>query len=204
MPATTERQAFEHEAREVLRQEIPEDLEWLPWKDLPALRWSDGDAVAPEVSKGWLVAAAQRVDPEPDDGLRQSAALFDPHDAATLGYWVLHRWIEHDTRFPELTEARRSELREIAERAAELARRLGRQGTVVDDRFRQLMRQEQNRAAPSALPHQGLLAIVGVCADSAVGPDVEQYLETWRQERPDQCRALRKMLAAIDAATVSR
>ncbi len=198
----TDRDSFFAEAVETLRHEVPDDLDWLPMGEVPRMRWSDGIAVDERVPRGWLVAAAKRGEPEPDAGTRQRAALFDRGDAATLGAWLLRVWIEHDTAEPELTEARKAELRGIAERAAELAKRFGRGGSDPEERYRQLLEQEDNRPAPSALPDQGLLAVVAACVDdsvvAAVATDVERYFGAWHEKRPDQCRALLRILSGID------
>ncbi len=194
----TERDDFLAEAVEVLRREIPEDLEWLPWRELPRVRWSgDRGPVDERIPRGWLVAAALRGEPEPDADLVRRAALFDRADAEALGAWLLRAWIEHDTAEPELTEARKTELKGIAERAAEMARRFGRGGTDPEERYRQLLAQEGNRAAPSALPHQGLLAVIAACGGKAAVAESERYLSTWKDERPEQCRALGRMLTSI-------
>ncbi len=201
----TDRDAFLAESVKTLRQEIPEDLEWVPWRRLPKVHWAgDGTPVDERIPRGWLVAAAERGRPEPDADLRGRAAMFDRGDATRLGSWLLRAWIEHDTAAPELSEARREELRAIAERAAEMAKRFGRGGTDPEERYRQLLAQEGDRPAPSALPHQGLLAIVAACADGTVASDVERYLAKWQKERPQQCQALLRMLSSIDAAAAGR
>ncbi len=199
------RDAFLSEAVATLRREIPEDLEWLPRGRLPQVRWrGDGAPVDERIPRGWLVAAAGREDPEPDTDLRARAAMFDRTDAAALGAWLLRAWIEHDTATQELSEVRKTELRAIAERAAEMARRFGRGGTDPEERYRQLLAQEDDRPAPSALPHQGLLAVVAACGAGSVAGDVERYLEAWQVERPAQCRALLRMLSQIDAPSAAR
>ncbi len=197
---TITREAFSDEAVATLRREVPEDLEWVPWRELPRMRWSDDRAPVDErIPRGWLVAAALRGAPDPDADLRDRAAMFDRGDAEALGAWLLRAWIAHDTATSELTEARKSELRGIAERAAEMARRFGRGGTDAEERYRQLLAQESGKAAPTALPHQGLLAIVGTCAGGDVTGDVERYLSAWHGERPTRCRALLQMLSWIEA-----
>lgn len=193
-----DRDAFLAEAVETLRREIPEDLEWLPWRRLPPMRWrGDGAPVDARIPRGWLVAAAARGEPEPDAETRRRAALFEPVDAAALGAWLLRAWIVYDTAAPELTEARKAELRATAEKAAQLARRFGRGGTDAEARYRLLLDQEGAGAPPSALPHQGLLAVVAACADRPVAiAEVERYLAQWQAERPARCRALQRMLAS--------
>ncbi len=194
-----ERESFRAEAVETLRREVPDDLEWLFRDELPALSWRGGGGLVEElIPRGWLVAAALRADPEPDGAMRRRAALFERDTAAAFGAWLLGAWIERDTAVPELTAAREAELRAIAERAAGLAQRLGRGGTDPEERFRQLLAQEDARPAPSALKHRGLLAVVAASAGAEVVPDVERYLAAHHQERPAQCRALRRMVASID------
>ncbi len=200
----SDREAFRAEAIATLRREIPEDLEWLSWRDLPQMRWADGMPVDERIPRGWLVAAAGLGCPEPDASLRERSEMFDSRDAATLGAWLLRAWIKHDTAVPELTVARKAELRAIAERAAELAKRFGRGGTDAGERYRQLLAQEDDRPAPSAMAHQGLLAVVAACADESVTGDVERYLSAWRAERPEQCEALLRMLSWIDAPAADR
>ncbi len=200
----TERESFRAEAVRTLRRQVPDDLEWLFRGELPALSWSgDGGRVEEVIPRGWLVAAALRGVPEPDAEMRRRAALFEGAGAAAFGAWLLGAWIERDTAVPGLTDARRDELRAIAERAAGLARRLGRGGTEPEERFRQLVAQEGNRTAPSALEHRGLLAVVAVCAGAEVVPEVESYLAAQHRQRPAQCRALRRMVASIDGGAAA-
>ncbi len=61
-----------------------------------------------------------------------------------------------------------------------------------------------DRPAPSAMAHQGLLAVVAACADAPVAGDVERYLSVWRAKRPEQCEALLRMLSWIDAPAADR
>ncbi len=193
-----DRSQLHEDAIACLRREVPEHLEWIPWAELPALQWRDDRTpVDARIPKGWLVLAAQRSNPEPDAVLQQAAELFEPAGAVFLGAWMLRAWIEHDTYRDELTEERRRELRAIAEKAAVLAERFGRGGTDPEERYQQMLATEENRPEPSALPHQGLLASVAVCADGTVAPLIETYLSTWHRERPEQCRALLRMLSWI-------
>ena len=196
----SERDSFRAEVVEVLRREVPEDLEWLRWDEIPRMRWQcDGSVVEDVIPKGWLVEAAQRTEPVPDDTMTKRAALFDRTDAAAFGAWLLRLWIAHDTSLPELTPERRVELRGMAARAAELARRMGRGGTDPEERYRQLLAQEDHRPAPTSLPYRGLLAVVAACADPRVAADVEHYISAWQGERPARCRALQRMLSWIAA-----
>lgn len=194
------REAFLDEAVATLRQEVPENLEWLPWRELPPMRWAgDRATVDQRIPRGWLVAAALREEPEPNADMLERASMFNDRDAAALGSRLLQAWIAYDTKTTELTESRKQELRTIAERAAKMAERFGRGGTDPEERYRQLLAQEGSRPASTALPHQGLLAIVATCADGSVASHAQDYLSTWHDERPARCRALLRMLSWIDA-----
>ncbi len=193
------RSQFEAEMVATVRREIPEELDWLALGQLPPLRWQDDrttvDAV---VQRGWLAAAFLRGAPQASPELRQQARLFEPTDVAAFGQWLLKAWMAHDTHSPELTDTRRDELRIIAEQAAQLAERLGRGGADAKERFEQLLQQESNRAAPSALPARGLLAIVEACANERIVREVETYLRNWRLERPEQSRLLLETVRTLD------
>ncbi len=199
----TDRTRFRDAALASARQEVPETLEWIPWRDVPSVRWrDDGTLVDAVVVRGWLVKAALRDDPTPDDEMRRSSALLDDEDTMTLASWLLDQWIAHDTDVPvPITHRRKDDLRAIATKAAELATRLGRGGTDPEERYDGLLVQEANRAAPSALPYQGMLALVAAYADrgpeSDVARQVHCYLNTHREARPAQCRALERMMAWV-------
>ena len=202
---TMERDEFQTEAIETLRREVPEDLEWIPWRKLPAQRWrGDDTSVDERVPRGWLVMAAEHADPRPNVRIRQQAALFTPETGAALATWLLRAWIEYDTTVTGLSEARKVELRGMAEKAAQLAQRLGRGGTDPDERYQQLLTQEGNAPAPTALPHRGLLAVVAACGAPVAGDltaDVDRYTAAWEDGRPARCRALREMLSCIEASS---
>ncbi len=201
---------FEANMVAVVRREIPEALDWLMLGEAPSLHWlDDGTAVDRVVDaavdrvvdrvaqRGWLATAFDRGKARANAAIHQVARLFEPASAADFGRWLLNAWIEHDTAQATISDARRAELRATAEQAAQLARRFGRSGADPEERFGQLMQQEENRAAPSALPYRGLLAIVEACADDTISDEVEAYLARHGQERPEQSNLLIETLQAI-------
>ena len=206
---TSIRDQLRHLAEATLRQELPDGLAWIPWHDLPSLRWrEDALPVDERIARGWLIAAVLRGAPTPDETMQQHASLFDAMDADTLAEWTLRVWIAHDTTTPlPMTAERVDALRSIAVEGARLATRLGRDGTDAEARLRELMDVEANRPAPSALPYQGLLAVVAACvqgeATQRVLVDARGYCDSWHDQRPARCRALARMVAAIEA-TYSR
>jgi len=202
--ANKEHYRFWQQAIEALRQDVPDNLDWLFAEDPPLLRWrDDGADIDPRLAKGWLVLAARRDDVEPTETQRRQASLIQSDDTAALAMWLLKTWIAFDTApAPELTDERRRELRDIAERAAQVARRFNRGGTDPEARYQQLLEQEARSEPSSALPHRGLLALVAACADPetagvTIRPEVEAYLSDHHQ-RSGQCETLRCLLAAIE------
>lgn len=199
----TLRADFNAEMVEVVRREIPEALDWLDLADLPPLRWrEDGSVVDAIVQRGWLVTAFTCDKPRATTVLHHQTHLFERESTAAFGRWLLQAWIAHDTETPTISDARRIELRATAEQAAQLASRFGRDGTDPEERFGQLLQQEENRAAPSALPYRGLLSVVEACADDTITEVITSYLAQHSRERPDQSRLLVETLRAVDASSV--
>ena len=120
---------FETATLEALRQEVPESLEWLFVDGWPDVRWQDGDSADRRVAKGWMVLADRRQDAAPSAEQRGQAELLDAGDLADLALWILDAWIDHEAEPPPISEARHQELKEMANRAAQLAQRMGRGGT---------------------------------------------------------------------------
>ncbi len=191
-------------AMSTLRQELPEDIEWIPWTSMPRLHWHEDGSLADErIVRGWLIAAVLRGAPTPDLEMTRHAACFDPDDDAMLATWLLDAWIAHDTTpVPPLTDERHEALRDIAARGAELAVRLGREGKDPAARYRELVAVENNHLAPSGHPHKGLLAVVAACTNGDVvqriRETVARYRDTWSATRPARCRALADMLLSVD------
>ena len=198
------RESFCAEVLAYKGQEIPDALDWLSWQDGPTIRWDENQIpISSPILRGWVLMASARGNPEPDDEQRAQAALLGRGDAEIFGRWLLGRWIEYDVRAPELSPAREASLRALAEHAAALATRFGRPGTDPDQRFHQLLAQEENRPPPSALPYQGLLAIVAVCGGDEVVRDVDRFLARWHATRVASCGALLRMLSWVRSSTTN-
>ena len=130
---------FEAKIREVLRDELPEILDEIPWRETPSMRWADGGGVPREIVRGWLSAAVIRDDPEPSAEQAAQAQLFDEASRKALSAWIDEVLASLDRPPSELSEERLAQLREQAESAAALARKFGRGGTDPEERFRQLV-----------------------------------------------------------------
>lgn len=191
------RSEFETATLEALRQEVPESLEWLFVDGWPDVRWQDGETTDRRVVKGWLVLADRRRDAAPSDEQRRQAELLHPGDLADLALWLLEAWIDHEAEPPPISATRRLQLEDMARKAAELAKRLGRDGTDPEERLAQLMAQETSPTLVTSWPHRGLLALVQLGADDRIEIHVETYLERWQGERPRRCEILQDLLDAV-------
>lgn len=151
------RSQFEAQAREVLRNELPEILDEIPWNDAPSTRWADGGNVPPEIVRGWLSAAVIRGVPEPSVKQQAQAQLFDASSRKALSGWIEEVLASLDRPASSLSEERLAQIKEQAESAAALARKFGRGGTDPEERFRQLVALHGDKSR-SAEAFRGLLA----------------------------------------------
>lgn len=150
---------FEAEIREVLRDELPEILDEIPWNDAPSMRWADGADVSPEIVRGWLSAAVIRDDSERSTEQKAQAQLFETSSRKTLSSWIEEVMASLDRPASGLSEERLAQLRGQAESAAALARKLGRGGTDPEERFRQLVELHDGESR-SAEAFRGLRALI--------------------------------------------
>ena len=153
-----DKSTFEIEIREVLRDELPEILDEIPWNEVPSLHWADGGDVPPEVVRGWLSAAVIRNDAQPSPEQRAQSQLFAESSRKTLSKWIGEVLAALGRPASGLSDERLAQLREQAESAAALARKLGRGGTDPEERYRQLVELHSGESN-SAEPYRGLRAL---------------------------------------------
>jgi hypothetical protein len=164
-------------------------LEWFPFEGLPRLVWSDtGAEVVPDIVK-WLIVQSHRFkSPEPGALLRRYCARFEPIGRESLGLYVLDAWMARDTSTVSRAEAEAW--------AAERLRHHS--GYPHYESLRQkLVARVLSKPVGSATAERGVLAVAAAAAGGSVAPRVKRYLTAW-PKRAAQCRALVRMLAAID------
>lgn len=92
------------EARKGLKARPPAGLAWFSFAALPACRWADGTAVAPEIVQWWTVLACKLKEPGGNALLTRYLGLLDAASRKALGSAVLRQFIAHDTLHPSLEE----------------------------------------------------------------------------------------------------
>ncbi len=92
------------EARKGLKAKPPAGLAWFSFAALPACRWTDGAAVAPDIVQWWTVLACKLKEPGGNALLTRYLGLLDAASRKALGSAVLRQFIARDTAHPSLEE----------------------------------------------------------------------------------------------------
>jgi hypothetical protein len=187
-----DRKSLLAEAERGLAKGVPYDLGWFPFADLPAVHWSDGEVVEPQVIAWWLVHSRKLGSPEPGPILRRYAAELAVEEARALGRAIVAAWIARDVEpYPE-SEAR-------ARAALSLQQMLSYGGPpLTQSQQDALLMRAMVEPRGSATAQKGVLAVASALAGDLATPLVAEYLKTWYGMRPAQCKALLQMLAWVD------
>ncbi|MEZ5393568.1 MAG: HEAT repeat domain-containing protein [Bryobacterales bacterium] len=93
-PATLTEEA----ARKLAKMGPPNELSWMPFESLPAVRWRGSAEQIPQQTLTWWLAQAVKLkSPEPGPLLRRQLRLLHPEDRETLGRAILQSWMDYDT-----------------------------------------------------------------------------------------------------------
>jgi hypothetical protein len=175
------------------RWATPKTIDWLDFKELPALRDIHGSPVDPGTAE-WVVANSVKT-----NSVRPAPVLLDfvkcvaPGDAHLWGEFLLQEWIAEDQRTPSIEEARalavdKREIRGIAH-------------TIYRD-MDDLMVEILSKPVGTALSSKGLLAVVAASGTPRAGQMVAEFIDHWGTNlRKQQCIRLLEMLSWTDAAS---
>jgi hypothetical protein len=162
---------------------IPDALKWFPFKQLPAVRWSNtGNRVEPLLLNHLIIQAHKLKSPEPTPLLRRYCALFRTADRETLGLFVLGAWIEKDLR--KWTRA-------------EMDAKWNKPGRTKEQ-VEQQIQYEMSFNKGTAIEHKGVLAVAGACCGANAAAPVLNFVREHRGARGAQGQALLQMLSAIE------
>jgi len=190
------------EAERVLARPLPESLAGFPFDGLPALRWSDGTPVEPQLPRAWLIEAASRKQSAPDPVLRRRTAALDPASRTALARFVFEAWRARDAVPTEAkVQAYAVERATFQIGMRRLTSRRLREPVTdaeVEELARALVEQVRPEVQGSALPEKGVLAVVGACAGGELVPEIERYVRENSGWRFGQSKALVEMAAWID------
>ncbi|MCL2092472.1 MAG: DUF4132 domain-containing protein [Micrococcales bacterium] len=148
------------EAAKGLKGKPPASMAWFDLDRLPALRWADGSAVAPQVIRWWVVLAVKAKNPDGSGLLDLYLSLLHPDDADRLGRTVLHAWIDQDLRRPDPAESQ----------------------AYVQSHPWLSYAAHQAHFAGSAIADKGMLALTTRMSGADLAPTVQGYLRD-RAER---------------------
>lgn len=195
--------ALTKEAKAGLAKPRPKGLEWLPFSQLPTLKWKDGKPVDPALPQWWVVLAARLKQPGGNALINLWLDRLALEDAHRLGWMVLSGWIDEDTRTPTDEEANAYAVQNVEATLKQNIATVKRWPQSADyystDRavvFAQLKRVKASTYLGSATDSKGVLAL----ATRVNGADAAQRIRAFLKDhgsRVSQAKGLIELLAAI-------
>jgi hypothetical protein len=181
------------EAQAGLKKTGTKGLDWFPFDVLPAVRWADGETVAPEVIRWWVVLANKLKEPGGNPLFEFYFDRMNSDDVAALGSAVLSIFIERDTQRPAESDAIAYAQERVEGQFAAIVRY--QKDIKREAIYARLKGEFLNQYLQSASDNRGILAL----ATRAPGPDaagkVRAYLKN-HGARTSQAKALASCLAA--------
>jgi hypothetical protein len=216
-----DRGALLKEAEKGLTKGVPEELQWFPFEQLPAVHWLDnGKPVEPAILKWWLVQGFKLKNPEPGALLRKYCASLKPLERQALGQFVLEAWVAKDTSPRVGVEAEKEAMRRAqaavlasqqwaqwAQQNPQIAQQMAAYAPKqksLQEYYEELLLVVQREPTGTAIASKGILSLAGACAGAGAAPVVRQYLKDWYGMRVAQCRALLQMLVWVEHKTATQ
>lgn len=177
------------EAAAAMKKNIPKDLEWFPFQQLPSVSWENtGDFVDPVIIQWLIIQSYHLKSPEPISLFQRYEALFVRRDREILGRFVLENWISRDS----VTLSRQD-----AEDMVFTNYRLTDRSKLENPTFQGLINEQMKSTVYTATGEQGILAVSSAFCSSDVVPQISQYISKWYGYKWRQCVALVDVLAWI-------
>jgi len=175
-----------------------QQLQWLHLDRPPECHWRDGHPLAPILPRWWAALAITLKQPGGN-------ALFDlclqrltNHDAARIGAWLLHAWIDYDTARPDQQDCERYARGRIDEVIRWRLYQHNHGGGVSELRreqvFAELVAEHSQLWLNNATSTKGVLALAACTPDTDLTTTVQTYLRE-HSARVVQCKALIELLA---------
>ena len=190
------------EAKAGLAKTSVKGLDWFPFDLLPRLSWRDGEPVAPEIVRWWVVLANKLKQPGGNTLLDLWLERLRPEDAQRLGLFVLRAWIDQDTRMPSDDDANAFALSQIdiqLQQSLQMVKQHPEYAeywiTDRDKLFARLKREKMAQYLGSAADSKGILALASRAGGADAAAAVRAFLKD-HGSRVSQDKALLDMLAA--------
>jgi len=192
---------LDKEAEQGLKKGLPKDLEWFPFSQLPAVRWSESGKPVPTAIIHWFLVQSYKLkNAEAGPTLRRYCSLFLKEDREVLGKFVLEAWIGQDTKPKYTSEQAAAEAQKMVQQVVTYAKQYPQyypdfsEERTYQTHFNWLVIQPEG----SQTSTKGILAVSGACCGGDAAPIVHRYIKQWYGHRAAQCKALLQVLAWID------
>nr|WP_086938686.1 DUF4132 domain-containing protein [Thaumasiovibrio occultus] len=93
------------EAKIGLKKSPPTSMAWFPLNAIPALQFSDGTKVPPEIPRWWVILAVKLKSPAGNILLQQYFSLLSQESQQTLSRFVFNAFVTFDTQCPSDDDA---------------------------------------------------------------------------------------------------
>jgi hypothetical protein len=192
---------LDQEAAKGLQKGIPNDLDWFPFAQLPAVRWVDSGNPVPTSVLHWFIVQGYKLkNAEANPTLRRYCSLFEPDDRVAFGKFVMDAWIEKDTRPKYSAEEAARMAQNDARQTAASARQYPQYYPEFDEQrtYQAYFNSYLVQPEGSQNSTKGILAVAGACCSGDAAPTVHRYIKQWYGYRAAQCKALLQVLSWID------
>lgn len=192
------------QARKGLKARLPAGLAWLDLDALPPCTWRDGKPVAAEIIRWWVVFACKLKEPAGNPLLERYLSLLAPEARATLGRWLLHRFIGHDTRGPSLEEAMAwadANLRRTLALYQSAHHHMGMEMPTTEQLYEDLKREHLASYIGTAISEKGMLALTSGVPGREFTAIISDYMRVHYLRRA-QVEALLASASNIDDTAV--
>jgi hypothetical protein len=192
------------QAQKGLKGKPPASMAWLDLTTLPPCTWADGTPVDADIIRWWVILACKLKEPAGNALLERYLGLLAPASTATLGAFLLHQWVERDTRHPSLDECNAFaqagadlRLQQYQDSARRWPQYYEAQGKLSAEQvYEELKREKMGEYLGTAINEKGLLALVSGTPGHVLVSVIQHYMRDHYQRRA-------QVEALIEAACVS-
>ncbi|MFQ1054004.1 DUF4132 domain-containing protein [Gilliamella apicola] len=179
------------DAQQGLKGKIPTGLDWFDFNLIPTLTWQNGDKVDSQIIEWWICLAFKLKDPI-NPLLTIYNRLLSTQSQQQLGEFILHSFINQDTRTPTLKEAEAKASSEADKRLQQRILNYQRYPEFYSDykdiTYEQVFEEIKNETLTtylgSAIKAKGILALIcGIEESVAVSLLISRFYQAMCAER---------------------
>lgn len=192
-------EALLKEAVTGLKKAMPKGLNWFPFSSLPALKWSSGESVEPDIIKWWIVLACKLKQPEGNPLLDLYINQLDVLSQKNLSAYVLQVFIGRDTDCPSDVEAKDFAAQHQQTRYDNYQRwsksdwGASYKDKTLEDAFHDLFVEKKSEYLGSAIGEKGILCLVS----GMDGADAVQIINRYMKDHYTRRHQIEAMLSSL-------